>query len=82
MKHKNKYEQINFKYNLSIYWDILKKHKYLFFLLLVITLFVEGLFIVDKFNKYYDELTEIEHHEVNHRLIALKKLTKKIINLL
>ena len=49
MKHKNKYEQINFKYNLSIYWDILKKHKYLFFLLLVITLFVEGLFIVDKF---------------------------------
>ena len=49
MKHKNKYEQINFKYNLSIYWDILKKHKYLFFLLLVITLFVEGLFVVDKF---------------------------------
>ena len=41
-----------------------------------------AIFIVEKYNKYYDELTEIEHHEVNHRLIALKKLTKKIINLL
>ncbi len=36
------------------------------------------LFIVEKYNKYYDQLTEEEHHEVNHRLIALKRLTKKI----
>lgn len=41
-----------------------------------------ALFIVEKYNKYYDELTEDEHHEVNHRLIALKRLTKKISNLL
>ncbi|MEK7597426.1 MAG: non-canonical purine NTP pyrophosphatase [Patescibacteria group bacterium] len=41
-----------------------------------------AIFIVDKFNKYYDELTEDEHHEVNHRLIALKRLTKKIEDLI
>ncbi|MEK7177875.1 MAG: non-canonical purine NTP pyrophosphatase, partial [Patescibacteria group bacterium] len=41
-----------------------------------------ALFIVEKYNKYYDQLTEDEHHEVNHRLIALKRLTKKISNLL
>lgn len=40
------------------------------------------LLIVDKYNKYYDELSEKEHELVNHRLIALKRLTKKIINLL
>jgi len=37
-----------------------------------------SLFIVKKFNKYYDELTEKEHQQINHRLIALKKLIKKI----
>lgn len=41
-----------------------------------------ALFIVDKLNKYYDELTEKEHKKINHRLKALKKLTKKITNLL
>jgi XTP/dITP diphosphohydrolase len=41
-----------------------------------------AVFIVDKFNKYYDELTEVEHQQVNHRLIALKRLTKKIRNLI
>ncbi|KKP87352.1 MAG: Non-canonical purine NTP pyrophosphatase [Candidatus Roizmanbacteria bacterium GW2011_GWA2_35_8] len=41
-----------------------------------------ALFIVNKFNKYYDELTEQEHLEVNHRLIALEKLTKRIKDLL
>ncbi|MBI3366420.1 hypothetical protein HY041_02220 [Candidatus Roizmanbacteria bacterium] len=37
-----------------------------------------ALFIVKKFNKYYDELTEDEHKKINHRLIALKRLAKKI----
>lgn len=37
-----------------------------------------ALFIVDKFNKYYDELTPAEHEEVNHRYKALKKLLKKV----
>lgn len=37
-----------------------------------------ALFVVDKFNKYYDKLTEKEHKEINHRLIALKRLIKKI----
>jgi len=38
-----------------------------------------ALFIVKKFNKYYDELTSKEHQQINHRLIALKRLTKKIL---
>lgn len=37
-----------------------------------------ALFIVDKFGKYYDELTPTEHHEVNHRLKALKRLVQRI----
>lgn len=37
-----------------------------------------ALFIVEKFNKYYDELTDEEHHQVNHRLRAIKKLIPKI----
>jgi XTP/dITP diphosphohydrolase len=41
-----------------------------------------ALFIVDKFNKYYNELTEKEHQQVNHRLRALKRLTKRIKNLI
>lgn len=41
-----------------------------------------ALFIVDKYNKYYDELTEVEHQKINHRLKALKRLTKRIKNLL
>jgi len=41
-----------------------------------------AIFIVDKFNKYYDELTGEEHQQVNHRLIALKRLTKKIEDLI
>lgn len=38
-----------------------------------------ALFIVEKFNKYYDELTEEEHLEVNHRLKALKHLKRQIL---
>lgn len=41
-----------------------------------------AVFIVDIFNKYYDELTKEEHQEVNHRLIALKRLTKRITDLI
>ena len=37
-----------------------------------------ALLIVKKFNKYYDELTEVEHQAINHRLKALKRLVKKI----
>ncbi len=39
-----------------------------------------ALFIVKKFNKYYDELTEKEHLAINHRLKAIKKLIPKIIS--
>ena len=39
-----------------------------------------SLFIVKKFNKYYDELTEKEHEEVNHRKRAIKKLFLKLKN--
>jgi len=37
-----------------------------------------AIFMVKKFNKYYDELTEEEHMKVNHRLKALKRLVKRI----
>lgn len=41
-----------------------------------------ALFIVDEFNKYYDELTPEEHNRINHRYRALKKLTKRIKDLI
>ena len=41
-----------------------------------------AIFIVDEFNKYYDELTPQEHNKINHRLKALKRLVKKIENML
>jgi XTP/dITP diphosphohydrolase len=41
-----------------------------------------ALFIVEKYNKYYDELTIKEHQQINHRLKAVTKLTKKIKDLL
>ena len=41
-----------------------------------------ALLIVDKYNKFYDELTKEEHMKVNHRLKALKRLTKRITDLL
>lgn len=37
-----------------------------------------ALFIVDEYNKFYDELTKEEHHEINHRLKALKRLSDAI----
>ncbi len=41
-----------------------------------------AVFIVDKYNKYYDDLTQEEHQRVNHRLKALKRLTKRIKDLI
>jgi XTP/dITP diphosphohydrolase len=38
-----------------------------------------ALFVVDEFNKYYDELTPRQHHQINHRLKAMRRLTAKII---
>ncbi len=38
-----------------------------------------ALFIVSEFNKYYDELADKEHKQINHRLKALAQLLKKII---
>ncbi|MCL4374415.1 hypothetical protein M1523_00985 [Patescibacteria group bacterium] len=37
-----------------------------------------ALFIVAAFDKYYDELTDKEHFQINHRLKALQRLLKKI----
>lgn len=37
-----------------------------------------ALFIVDMFNKFYDELTHEEHNKVNHRLLAVKELAPLI----
>ena len=41
-----------------------------------------ALFIVPKLKKYYDELTPEEHWKVSHRIKALKRLTKRIKDLL
>ena len=41
-----------------------------------------ALLVVDKYNKFYDELTKEEHMKVNHRLKALKRLTKRIKDLI
>jgi XTP/dITP diphosphohydrolase len=41
-----------------------------------------ALLVVDRFNKYYDDLSEDEHQIINHRLIALKRLTKRISDLI
>ncbi len=40
-----------------------------------------ALFIVDKYNKYYDELTEEEHLQINHRLKALRRLIDKLFDI-
>lgn len=40
-----------------------------------------SLFVVKEFNKYYDELTEEEHFQINHRLKALKRLVEKLRNI-
>lgn len=37
-----------------------------------------ALFVVDMFNKFYDELTHEEHSKVNHRLLAVKELAPLI----
>lgn len=39
-----------------------------------------SLFIVDQFNKYYDELSSAEHRIANHRLKAIELLMPFIIN--
>ncbi|MCS7184445.1 MAG: hypothetical protein NZ870_00740 [bacterium] len=38
-----------------------------------------SLFVIKNLNKYYCELDELEHNEVNHRIKAVKKLAKKIL---
>lgn len=39
-----------------------------------------AVFIVDKYNTYYDNLTPEQHEQINHRLIAIDKLTKLLIS--
>lgn len=39
-----------------------------------------ALFVIEKWGKYYDELTEDEHHAISHRLKALRWIVDKIIN--
>jgi len=37
-----------------------------------------SIFIVNKLNKYYDELTDKEHRQINHRLQAVKRLVQNL----
>lgn len=48
-KNKNKKEKINFRYNLSEYWSLLKKYKLLFLGVIFLSILAEGLLIVDKY---------------------------------
>lgn len=41
-----------------------------------------AVFIITRFNKYYDQLTPEEHAQINHRLYALGKLKQSIRNML
>ncbi len=38
-----------------------------------------ALFVIEKWGKYYDELTEEEHHAISHRLKALRWIVEKIV---
>ena len=38
-----------------------------------------ALFVIEKWGKYYDELTEEEHHAISHRLKALRWIVDKIV---
>lgn len=46
---KQKKKKIDFKYNLRVYFDLLKKYKWDVFVLLIVVLIVEALFVADKF---------------------------------
>lgn len=48
-KKKKRKEKIDFKYNLKIYWSLLRDYKFLFVFILVLGLLLEGAFVVDKF---------------------------------
>ena len=39
-----------------------------------------AVFTVDRFHKFYDDLTEEEHAQINHRFMAIDKLSKAIID--
>jgi len=56
---KNK-EKIDFKYNLSIFWEILSKYKVLFFVLIFVILLVEAASILENFlfKVFVDRATE------------------------
>ncbi|MBI4973863.1 non-canonical purine NTP pyrophosphatase [Candidatus Roizmanbacteria bacterium] len=38
-----------------------------------------ALFVIEKWGRYYDELTEEEHHAISHRLKALRWMVDKIV---
>ncbi len=47
---KNKHgEKIDFKYNLKIYWNLLKKYKYLAIFVVLLAILIELRFLIDKF---------------------------------
>jgi len=41
--------KIDFKYNLSVYWGFLKRHKAMFFVVMLTTLFIEALHVSDRY---------------------------------
>jgi ATP-binding cassette subfamily B protein len=49
LKNKKDKKKISFRYNLSVYWSLLRKYKKLLFSLLFVIFLVETLFVADKF---------------------------------
>lgn len=44
-----KKKDIDFKYNFKVYWELLRKHKFLFISLLIVLTLIEASYFVDKF---------------------------------
>jgi ATP-binding cassette subfamily B protein len=42
-------ERINFKYNLSLYFKFLKKYKFIFIIILILSLLIEGIHLTEKY---------------------------------
>jgi len=65
-------ERIDFKYNLKVYWELLKKYKSLFIFLLVTVLIVEATYVADRFffKMIVDSGTEFSAGTISRDVLA------------
>ena len=71
MESKND-NKINFKYNIKEFWSILKRYKTSFFGVLILSLIIEGLFVIDKFlfKKIIDDGTLFNAGEITQNTLT------------